>query len=234
VLRELKRMLADYQAIVRDRFSHKSYSQEGEDMILRRMFDTQNTGFYVDIGAHHPMRFSNTHLFYRRGWRGMNIEPNPEAIRAFRVFRPRDINLQIGVNESAGALTYVCFDDPALNTFDAQLADARQATSRYRVEKTMVIAVERLDVILSRHLPAGSRIDFMSVDVEGFDLPVLRSNDWSRYRPRCVLAEALGLSMEEALDCEVCRFMKQQNYELFAKTFNTLIFRDRGQKSLDR
>jgi len=98
----------------------------------------------------------------------------------------------------------------------------------------MVIAVERLDVILSRHLPAGSRIDFMSVDVEGFDLPVLRSNDWSRYRPRCVLAEALGLSLEEALDCEVCRFMKQQNYELFAKTFNTLIFRDRGQKSLDR
>ncbi len=228
VLAELKRTLIDYQAILRDSFAHKSYSQEGEDMILRRLFEFQKTGFYVDIGAHHPMRFSNTHLFYRQGWHGMNIEPNPEAIRAFRVFRRRDINVQIGVGESAGALTYFCFDDPALNTFDAQLADARQATSRYRVVKTMVIAVERLDAILSRHLPAGSSIDFMSIDVEGLDLPVLRSNDWYRFRPRCVLAEALGLSLDEAMDCEVVRYMQEQNYELFAKSFNTLIFRDRG------
>jgi FkbM family methyltransferase len=174
------------------------------------------------------MRFSNTHLFYRHGWRGINIEPNPEATRAFRLFRPRDITLQIGVSESAGALTYFCFDDPALNTFDAQLADARQTSSRYRVEKTMVIAVERLDAILSRHLPAGLPIDFMSIDVEGFDLPVLRSNDWTRFRPRCVLAEALGLSLDEALDSEVVRFMQQQDYEPFAKSFNTLMFRDRG------
>jgi FkbM family methyltransferase len=202
-------------------------------MILRRLFDNQDTGFYIDVGAHHPMRFSNTHVFYRQGWRGMNIEPNPEAIRAFRVFRPRDINLQIGVNESAGELTYFCFDDPALNTFDAPLAASRQETTRYRLEKTMVIAVERLDAILSRHLPAGSRIDFMSIDVEGFDLPVLRSNDWTRFRPRCVLAEALGLSLDEALDCEVYRFMRQQDYELFAKSFNTLIFRDRDWESPD-
>ena len=174
------------------------------------------------------MRFSNTHLFYRQGWRGLNIEPNPEAIRAFRIFRPGDINLQIGVSESAGALTYFCFDDPALNTFDARLAEARQATSPYRVQKTMVIAVERLDAILSRHLPAGSRIDFMSIDVEGFDLPVLRSNDWTRFRPRCVLAETLGLSLDEASDCEVYRFMQQQDYEMFAKSFNTLISRDRN------
>jgi FkbM family methyltransferase len=226
LLLELKRMLADYQAIVLDRFSHKSYSQEGEDMILRRLFETQDTGFFVDVGAHHPMRFSNTHIFYRQGWHGMNIEPNPEAIRAFRVFRPRDINLQIGVNESAGEMTYFCFDDPALNTFDARLAESRQETTQYRVEKTMVIAVERLDAILSQHLPGGSRIDFMSIDVEGLDLPVLRSNDWTRFRPRCVLAEALGLSLDEAFDGEVYRFMQQQGYELFAKSFNTLIFRD--------
>jgi FkbM family methyltransferase len=231
LLLELKRMLADYQAIALDRFSRKSYSQEGEDMILSRLFETEDTGFYVDVGAHHPMRFSNTHLFYRRGWRGMNIEPNPEAMRAFHVFRRRDINLEIGVNESAGALTYFCFDDPALNTFDAQLAESRQETTPYRVEKTMVIDVERLDAILSRHLPRGLRIDFMSIDVEGFDLPVLKSNDWTRFRPRCVLAEALGLSLDQALDCEVYRFMQQQDYELFAKSFNTLIFRDRDWKS---
>jgi len=231
VLRDLKRMLADCRGIVFDRFSHRSYSQEGEDMILRRFFGAQDTGFYVDVGAHHPMRFSNTHHFYKQGWRGVNIEPNPEAIRAFQILRRRDINLQIGVSETAGVLTYFCFDDPALNTFDSRLAHDRLAASPYRVEKTIVIAVERLDAILSRHVPAGSRIDFMSVDVEGFDLPVLRSNDWTRFRPRCVLAESLGMSLDEAPDSAVYRFMQQRDYELFAKSFNTLFFRNRDRGS---
>jgi len=66
-----------------DGYALKSYSQEGEDMILRRLFEKQNTGFYVDVGAHHPKRFSNTFFFYKKGWRGINIDAMPNSMSLF-------------------------------------------------------------------------------------------------------------------------------------------------------
>jgi len=54
-----------------DIYATKSYSQKGEDIILRRILGEKEVGFYIDIGAHHPKRFSNTYLFYKKGWRGI-------------------------------------------------------------------------------------------------------------------------------------------------------------------
>ena len=224
----LARIATQLRARLPNAFAVKSYSQEGEDLILRRIFGTQQNGFYVDVGAHHPRRFSNTHSFYERGWRGINIEPNPQAHGLFASMRRRDINLQLGVAGQAGRLTYHEFDDGALNTFDAQLAQWRVANTPYRLLRTFEIPVERLDRILAQHLPAGQRIDFLSVDVEGLDLAVLESNDWRLYRPQCVLVEALDSSLEKALGSDVYTFMSKQDYELLAKTFNTLLFRDRA------
>lgn len=227
--RQLRRSLGDWRAILLGRFSKTSYSQEGEDMILGRIFGERNSGFYVDVGAHHPIRFSNTYLFYRRGWRGLNVEPNPDAASRFRQIRRRDLTLSMGVAEHPGMLTYFCFDDPALNTFDESLSKRRVEETRYRIERTMQVKVERLDAILAAHLRPGTDIDFLSVDVEGLDLSVLRSNDWSRFRPHCVLAEALETSLERVSDTDTHRFMKQQGYEMFAKSFNTLFFLDQSR-----
>jgi len=207
-----------------DLYAGKSYSQEGEDRLLSRVFAGQERGFYVDIGAHHPRRFSNTQLFYERGWNGINIEPNPDALPAFIAERPRDINLQIGISDRPGSLTYHWFDDPALNTFDADLAQKRLESTTYKVLKKEAIGVERLADILSKHLPPGRTIDFLTIDVEGHDLQVLQSNDWTRFHPRWVLVEAIGKTLEEVLDSEVVRFMKARGYLLFAKTYNTLFF----------
>jgi FkbM family methyltransferase len=209
-----------------DHYAVKSYSQEGEDIILRRIFDGQKVGFYVDVGAHHPRRFSNTHIFYRRGWYGINIEPNPDAFRLFQSDRGRDTNLQLGVSDRPGRLTYYQFDESALNTFDETLAFWRLANTPFRLVTKIEVAVERLDDILERALPANQCIDFLSIDVEGLDFAVLQSNDWQRFRPTCVLVEALGTSLENIIRSELFAFMKSQGYVLFAKMFNTLIFRD--------
>jgi len=223
----VKSVLSRLRASVFDIYAVKSYSQEGEDMILRRMFENKRRGFYVDVGAHHPSRFSNTRFFYQRGWRGINIEPNPDAMRAFRSARSGDTNVHSGVSDRAELLTYHVFDEPALNTFDADIVKSRLANTPYRLLKKIDIPVERLDDILARCLPPGREIDFLSVDVEGLDIAVLRSNDWRRFRPKCVLVEVLGMSLEEILHSDVFLFMKNQGYELFAKTFSTLIFRER-------
>lgn len=202
----------------------RSYSQEGEDMILHRIFAGQRRGFYVDVGAHHPRRFSNTYFFYRRGWSGINIEPNPDAFRLFRSVRTRDINLQLGISDTAGRIPYYQFDEPALNTFDGEMANSRLAKTNYKLKTTREVAVERLETILSGHLPTGVQIDFLSIDVEGLDFAVLKSNNWNRFRPKCVLVESLNVTLEKVMQSEIFDFMKRQQYVLFAKTFNTLIF----------
>ena len=214
------------RARIFDVHARKSYSQEGEDLLLGRFFEGQARGFYVDVGAHHPSRFSNTLMFYRRGWHGINIEPNPQVMRQFRTQRARDINLQCGVGDEPGTMKLYQFDDPALNTFDADVVASRLAHTPYKLVGTIEVPVERLQDILLRHLPHNQVIDFLSIDVEGYDLRVLRSNDWQHYRPRYVLVEARDVSLETALRSDTHGFMTQQGYELLAKTFNTLLFRE--------
>lgn len=203
-----------------------SYSQEGEDRVLSRFLEGRKAGFYVDVGAHHPIRFSNTFLFYERGWRGINIEPSPNAIGQFNQKRRRDINVEKGVGETPAELTYYMFDDPALNTFDKALMQERETQTPYRVVGTTRVMVERLETLLRENLPQGQMIDFMSVDVEGFDLQVLHSNDWRRYRPEFVLVEALDFKLDSASQHPVHIFMSGIGYELAAKTLNTLFYRE--------
>src|ERR1039457_553906 len=221
----VRRAIAEMLDLVFDIYATRSYSQEGEDMILRRIFEGQRYGFYVDVGAHHPHRFSNTNLFYKKGWRGINIEPCPDALRAFKSRRPRDINLQIGISDCTETLTYYCLDEPALNTFDADLLRRRLEGSPYKLVKTISVPVKRLSDVLREHVPTTQAIDFLSVDVEGLDLHVLRSNDWEVFRPECVLVESLNSSLEDSFHRPVFHFMKDQGYELLGKTFNTMIFR---------
>lgn len=208
--------------------STRYYAQEGEDIILARIFDNKKNGFFVDIGAHHPARFSNTYYFYKNlNWRGLNIEPNPEVLTLFQLKRGRDINLNFGVASKAEILEFYQFDEPALNTFSKSMLDERLSSTPYKHLGTKRIQVLPLSEILDRHLPPNTHIDFMTIDVEGLDLEVLHSNDWGKYRPSWVLAEQLGVDNIENLDFEIHNFMKSKNYQLFAKTYNTLFYKNR-------
>jgi len=85
IIKRITRLVASiHEALFYDGFFRRSYAQEGEDIILGRIFATKPTGFFVDVGAHHPMRFSNPYYFYKQGWCGINIEPNPDSLSLFR------------------------------------------------------------------------------------------------------------------------------------------------------
>lgn len=202
----------------------RSYSQEGEDMILRRIFEDCATGFYVDVGAHHPFRFSNTCHFHRRGWRGINIDAMPGSMAAFRRHRPADINLETPVGDRDEVLTYYVFDEPALNGFSRELSAERAAAGTYRITAEIPLRTRRLSEILDEHLPAGTAIDFLSVDVEGHDLAVLRSNDWEKYRPRVVLVEILGNRFSDIEGHEISALLRGHGYRPFAKAVYTVLF----------
>jgi len=203
-----------------------TYAQEGEDRILLRIFEARGVGFYVDVGAHHPTRFSNTHLLYLDGWRGINIDAMPGSMRAFDKARPDDVNLEMGVAEALGTLRYHMFNEPALNSFSAEVAQAHEEDPRFRVVRTVELPVMPLAAILERHAPQGVKIDLLSVDVEGLDLEVLRSNNWGRHRPTVVCVEAWHEGDGHLATDE---FLRAQGYVPAARTHNTQLYQvERG------
>lgn len=199
------------------------YSQDGEDLILDRLFERKATGFYVDVGAHHPVRFSNSYLFYRRGWRGINIDAMPGSMEPFRRVRPKDINLECGVGSVPGIVKFHRFNEPALNTFDVKEARIKDQPP-YRLIDTVDVKVERLDTLLNLHMPVGKSIDFMTVDVEGRDEDVLRSNDWTVFRPHYILAETLRTDLLALRECPIVTFLASVGYKPIAKAYNTSFF----------
>jgi FkbM family methyltransferase len=203
-----------------------SYSQYGEDSVARAYFDAKPraSGFYVDIGAHHPTKYSNTYFFYRRGWSGINIDATPGSMGFFREIRPRDINLEIAVGAGAGELTFFVFDDHALeNTANPEHA-AALAAQHGTTPRRVPVRMRPLSDVLAEHLPATTTIDLLSVDVEGLDVDVLRSNDWDRFRPELILVESFATGIEDVLQTEVYGLMRQHEYRLYAWAPWTLFF----------
>lgn len=168
-------------------FRSMTFSQYGEDRMLGISLFPTGRGVYVDVGAFHPWRASNTYKLYLKGWRGLTIEPNPEYARHFRKLRPRDIHLTVGVGREPGEFEYYEFEDRKLNTFSAETA-RYQASQGWRVTNTRRLCCTPLQGIVDEHLE-GAQIDLLSVDCEGHDLDVLRSLDFSRTRPTAVLVE---------------------------------------------
>jgi len=209
-----------------DQWSTRSWSQEGEDLVLKRMLENKNIGFYVDVGAHHPKRFSNTYLFYRRGWSGINIDAMPGSMQPFNKCRRRDINLEMGIDLNSSILSYYIFNEPALNGFVSELAlERHNSENSYLIKKVVKVEVKPLSEVLAVHCVGGS-IDFMTVDVEGLDLRVLRSNDWEKYRPKIVLAEVLASDLCDLQKDELAIFMISKGYRIIAKTANSVFFLD--------
>lgn len=209
-----------------DSHALKSYSQEGEDMILRRIFENKQNGFYIDVGAHHPKRFSNTYFFYKKGWRGINIDAMPGSMDAFNKVRPRDINVEQPISDEQLTLTYYAFNEPALNGFSKRLSDSRNGMTNYNVIFTKELETKTLDLVLEEYLPNNIKeIDFLTIDVEGLDFQVLKSISLAKYQPKIILVEILGSSLSELHDNEITCYLESQEYKMYAKAMNTVIFR---------
>lgn len=229
-----EKIIKFYQEPLRKRIKQKqifenlSYSQEGEDLILSRFLENKKEGFYVDIGAHHPRRFSNTYNFYKKGWSGINIDALPGMMDIFNLERPRDINLEMGVSKEKGELLYYIFNEPALNTFSKIEAEKKDGLRNYKIIEKRKVFTYPLKEILDKYLKGGEKIDFMSIDVEGLDFEVIESNDWEKYRPSLLLVEELEkyTLAELPLKSNLYKFLVANKYELVAKTFNTLFFKD--------
>ena len=169
---------------------HLFYSQDGEDCVMGYFFQTNKNGFYVDVGAHHPKYLSNTYRAYKIGWSGINIDPMPGFAEKFKKVRPRDICLEMGVSKTQDRLSYYSFETPEMNTFSEEEANESLSEGNKLLAKIDIDTLP-LSSILDQSLPEGKNIDFLSVDVEGFDMIVLESNNLDKYLPRTIAIEEM-------------------------------------------
>ena len=188
-------------------FGYTKYSQFGEDTVLLEIFKDTNNGRYVDVGAHHPYRYSNTYLLYKKGWQGINIDPNPHTIALFNTARPDDQNICAGVG-SAGVLTYYRFSDPAVNTFKKEEAEKWKGKSFLKFLDTTEVKIVPLSDLVKEP------IDLLTIDAEGMDLEVLKSYDWRHY-PRVIVIEG----------DESKQFLVDKGYTLYAERGASRIFK---------
>jgi FkbM family methyltransferase len=168
-----------------DRFV--SYAQNLEDVMLWRALKPFSPGFYIDLGAGEPVADSVTKAFYERGWRGINVEPMPDTFGRLQAARPRDINLQLAVDNFRGRRTYFSVDGGGgLSTGQPFLASAYTKAGRKVSE--IEVEVDTLENICKTYVT--QEIHFLKVDVEGGEHLVLEGADLLTYRPWIIILES--------------------------------------------
>ncbi|MCR9205626.1 MAG: FkbM family methyltransferase [Halobacteriovoraceae bacterium] len=202
---------------------YSSHSQFGEDMLLRGVFGSKKDGFYVDIGAHHPVYYSNTYHFYLKGWRGINIEATPEVISLFNAFRSRDSNLNICIGEKPGEeVTFYEFEQPALNTTLANISKENEEKG-FPVKRKRTMKTQTINEVLNGYLPKDKEIDFLTIDIEGLDEIALKTIDFKKFSPKVIVVEDHSFSMENP-QSDIMNLLFKEEYKLEGKCGPSLMF----------
>lgn len=198
------------------KFTRVSFSQFGEDLLLRNLFP-HSKGFYVDAGAYDPFQFSNTAIFHAAGWRGVNIDASESAIARFNRLRPRDRNVHAALSDVEEDVEFEMFDAGVFSRIgETDDTKPEVGAAPYRKVK---MRTRRLGDVL-RDLGVSQPIDFLSIDCEGHDLRVLQSNDWTTFRPKAVVAE----DYDRTGSSPIVRYLASLGYEPLALAGMSRIF----------
>lgn len=217
-------LLVHLKGLLTGSFSRPYYSQWGEDIVLTGLFSGQKRGFYVDVGAYHPFHYSNTALLYKRGWRGINVDPNPASIVLFKMHRADDRNLNYGVSEEAGEKPYYIFNHQSCNTFSKAQKEVMQKKSFIRFLEERPIACAALQQIIDAHAK-GKTIDFLNVDVEGMSMEVLRSLDFNKSVPKVICVEDDDFDFaKEGYGSVIFSYLHKRGYTLHSKVGRSTIY----------
>ncbi len=204
-----------------------SYSQTGEDLIVKFIFDVlkiQNPT-YIDIGAHHPFHLSNTALLSSLGSKGINIEPDPELFALFPKHRPLDINLNCGLSNTDGELLLYVLNAPTMNTFSEEEANRLVTENNFKILKKIPINVFSINTILNKYFN-NDFPQFMNLDVEGLDEQIIKSINFEKHKPLVICIETISYSEtgQGIKNYEIINYLKTKGYMLFADTHINSIF----------
>jgi FkbM family methyltransferase len=211
------------------------YSHWGEDSIIDFVFANMTSGRYLDIGCYHPALYSNTMQLYTKGWNGVNIDPNPFMIEQCLQMRPRDISLKKAVGGKHGSIEYFSFHDWASsNTASEEFARAISVGQNLQMPTGQTVELVTLAEIMEAYF-SDAAPDFVNIDVEDLDVDVLKSGDWTRFRPKLVAIEDFKFRTASPGDSAIYSFLSENGYLMVSRCIYTSFFIEQSfnKKSLN-
>jgi FkbM family methyltransferase len=209
------------------KYIHDSYSQAGEDVVIKYLFDSVKLYriSYLELGTNIPDKYNNTYLFYQNGSRGVCVEADETLLSEIKRIRPEDKALSVGVNigHLAEADFYI-FNEPALNTFSKEEAELRESQGNFKIVKVSKVQLKTVEQIIKENFTAYP--DFLSIDIEGLDLDVLKTLDFTKYPIPVICAETCAYSENhiKPKSPEISEFMMSKGYFIYADTYINTIF----------
>jgi hypothetical protein len=205
-----------------------SFAQSGEDLIAHFIFHYLQIPkvTYMDVGAHEPVAINNTYFFYRRGFRGVLVEPNVEMCKKLRAVRPQDTTLEAGIGVTAAReADYYLMTESAWNTFSKEEAEhmTRVTGGAIKVERVIKMPLYEINEVMAKHF--GGAPTFLSIDAEGLHLAILKTIDFKRFRPAVICVETLVAGTKQHIP-EIPAFMETQKYVVRGSTFVNTLFVD--------
>jgi len=209
-------------------YVNKSYAQCGEDLIidfLALKFGWK-TFSYLDIGTNHPKKFNNTYLFYKKGSRGVCVEPDKELVKSIRYYRKGDITLNVGLSSGKESMSdFYIMSVNTLNTFSKGDAEKLDKEGIYTIKEVVKVPLKNINAILSTSFK-GKTPNLISIDVEGWNEEIIKSLDFDKHKPELLCLETVTFATdntEKKID-SIIEFFKGKVYFVYADTFINTIF----------
>ena len=203
----------------------KPNSHWGVDLILNDIFKNKKKGFYIDVGCHHPIINNHTYLLHKRGWNGINIDLDFNSIDMFNFFRSNDLNKQVALTDNVGETEFFFYHNRAAkNTISKKFG--------YDAKLIKKIKTSTLDKIINEANLSEIEIDFLSIDVEGSELNVLKGFNLKKFKPKIILLEYIEHNVKEfyqkdintIIKSEIYLYMVANNYKLINWNHDDLMF----------
>ena len=179
----------------------KTYSQFGEDLLIDKFFGNY-VGKYVDIGCFHPIKYSNTALLNKKGWRGVNIDLNEVSIKFFNACRKDDLNITACLSDKKeDVVIYMDSEFSALNSIYLQ----NSKNFNFKQLKKKKIQTKVFSEIVE------DSFDFLNIDCEGNDYKIIKTIDLKKYKPKLI-----NIEVSKENKNYIYNYLNQNGYELFA------------------